>query len=505
MNAESFWNPISDQTICDPMPVSVFRDYNPDYIDNQKMGVKSLKKTALFLCVLLTAALLGGCGSKPTIKGGSAQSSSSNYSPSSSSPSSASGLSASQSGSDASQGSEGKTVTVGASDPVAVVYFGSGGSRTAGVINLDGEFSVAPGKYAAISTFENNQAFAVTIGNGAERVYDIIDKNGKISNSFSQSKLGTNADWLFAQMDNFHDGVIPFGKEARYGLVNTSGEVILPMEYEEVKPFSDGLGAVMKDLIWQFVDTKGKVVIDLGKFSICESFSEGLAFFSNDQTSGYMDTQGVAAFSSKYGEIVSGFASYRGDFGEGVVPADVGISGKQGFGIMDKTGKILYYDINVNADKRIRQIRDGGRFIDGLFAVSTSTPLEFTGYGFIDTAGRLMIPIQTEWRPVGYRYSAQYYYENLDGHIGFYEGMCAAKKFSPEEKKIGFIDKTGKLVIGYKYDTVGRFSNGLAAVAIKSMDYEWSFIDAQGITVIPSGFMLKSKMALMTYASDFHQ
>lgn len=49
-------------------------------------------------------------------------------------------------------------------------------------------------------------------------------------------------------------------------------------------------------------------------------------------------------------------------------------------------------------------------------------------------------------------------------------------------KKWGFIDKTGKVVIPIKYDFVVRFTEGLAGV---KMNDKWGFIDPKGNIIIP--------------------
>ncbi len=52
--------------------------------------------------------------------------------------------------------------------------------------------------------------------------------------------------------------------------------------------------------------------------------------------------------------------------------------------------------------------------------------------------------------------------------------------------KWGFIDRTGKLIVPYKYDSAGPFSEGLAAVRVGEWDTgKWGFIDKTGKVVVP--------------------
>ena len=51
-----------------------------------------------------------------------------------------------------------------------------------------------------------------------------------------------------------------------------------------------------------------------------------------------------------------------------------------------------------------------------------------------------------------------------------------------ENKKKGFINRHGKVVIPYQYDDVIPFREGYAAVALNN---KWGFINEQGVLVIP--------------------
>lgn len=64
----------------------------------------------------------------------------------------------------------------------------------------------------------------------------------------------------------------------------------------------------------------------------------------------------------------------------------------------------------------------------------------------------------------------------------FHEGLAAVKN---QDGKIGFIDKTGTLVIPCAYDNAGSFSDGLCNVSIGD---RWGYIDRTGQAVIPLAY-----------------
>lgn len=84
-------------------------------------------------------------------------------------------------------------------------------------------------------------------------------------------------------------------------------------------------------------------------------------------------------------------------------------------------------------------------------------------YGYIDTTGRLVIPC--EW----------------DDASVFSEGLAYVGK----NGKYGYIDTSGKLVIPCEWDDAGIFDEGIAPV---EMDGKWGCIDTTGKTVVPCGY-----------------
>jgi len=91
-------------------------------------------------------------------------------------------------------------------------------------------------------------------------------------------------------------------------------------------------------------------------------------------------------------------------------------------------------------------------------------------WGFIDKTGKVVIPV-----------------ELYDGHTEsslpriqyiFSEGLSAILK----DGKCGYMDQTGSIVISPEYEYACRFSEGLAGVR---KDGKWGFIDKTGKTIIP--------------------
>jgi hypothetical protein len=92
--------------------------------------------------------------------------------------------------------------------------------------------------------------------------------------------------------------------------------------------------------------------------------------------------------------------------------------------------------------------------------------------GFIDKTGKVVIPVEL-YDGFSFTASSPPRVEYI-----FSEGLCAILK----DGKCGFMDKTGEIVILPEYEFVCRFSEGLAGV---QKDGKWGFIDKTGKTVLP--------------------
>lgn len=397
-----------------------------------------------------------------------------------------------------------ETVTAGAEDPVAVVYLQY---DNAAVINTRGQYTLAPDRFSAITSFIDGKAFAITVPDTNYKIsYCVIDKNGNILKTLDGSLFYASkaAQWL---IEYYSEGITAIaGKNNLYGFVNTQGQVILQPEYEDIMPFSNGLAAVRKNISspWQYIDATGKVVITLETYSTCQPFSDGLAYFSlnNPVKMGYMDTAGKAAFyyTSDPDMQVNqhdGFFQYCGDFSEDVVPAQVewwtydaafgDYTQNIALGILNKKGNIVYKDTEEDYKKWLRTM--GGNFSEGLLAVNTDDGFSMTACGFIDKKGARTIPLQSKWQPIGYSQQYETTPENLVKYIAFKEGLCPVVPFGQTDGQVGFIDIHGNVVLDYQFAAVKEFSGGLAAVAVKDTygNRQWKYIDQSGKTIIAGG------------------
>ncbi|SRR6266498_501503 len=303
--------------------------------------------------------------------------------------------------------------------------------------------------------------------------------------------------------------LFPVAKDDKWGFIDRSGKVAIPLQFDDAGDFHEGLALVSANGERVFIDTAGKIVIR-PQFDIVNNFSEGLAHVNIGQTRipnigliqnpgkwGYIDKTGKLALPMKF--------THAEDFSEGL--AAVTLAGRSGF--IDHTGKMLfevpldvtlgfhegivgvlwkglvsYYD---RTGKKIPISTDYGpksnSFSEGL------VPIETKGkWGFVDKKANVAIATQ---------------FEDADN---FSEGLAPIKISgetiwcSPDATgsrsgftmRWGYIDKTGKIVIPPQFESAAPFSEGLAA--IHNCDHSY-FIDKTGKTVISGNFRYASSFS----------
>lgn len=226
--------------------------------------------------------------------------------------------------------------------------------------------------------------------------------------------------------------LIPYRKGDKWGFVDKNRNVVIPIKYANVSPFSEGLAAVTeKGYGYGFIDKNGLQVIPC-KYSYAFNFSEGLARVNFNGKYGFIDKLGNEVIPIKYDEL----EEFSNDL------ALVKFNNKYGY--VDKTGKEVISIIYNNA----------WNFSNGIALVKFNNK-----YGYVDDTGKEIIPCK------------------FDSAGDFNEGFA----WVGLNQKYGFIDKTGKAITSCKYDVVRDFNEGLATVEFND---KGGFIDETGKEVI---------------------
>lgn len=267
------------------------------------------------------------------------------------------------------------------------------------------------------------------------------------------------------------------GQDTKTGFINRFGEVVIAPSFEWAGYFADNLAPVrIAENKNGYIDRQGNIVIQ-PVFTSARPFSEGAAFVSAIDANGtpnygFIDIYGDYLIGPIEGEWPfatqdgsDSFSSSEKHYGE--------ILFYDGFVVTNMTGNITYSGnyMNKNGDFMFEDDRLvwAHRFSEGLAVVQMrdgTIENPNTGYtAVIDITGKEIF--------------------RFDGHCPHYysEGLLACGSY--DTTVLGFIDRSGNMVIPATYDNALPFSEGLAAV---EKDDQWGYIDTAGNLVIPFQF-----------------
>jgi hypothetical protein len=268
----------------------------------------------------------------------------------------------------------------------------------------------------------------------------------------------------FSAIGTFNDGVAPVCIGDKWGVIDRTGKIVVPIEYGWINEFSEGLALAnkgghfvsnsMEDTgiaggTWGFIDKTGKAVIPFGDDIeyYSGSFHEELAVVRKGDKWGYIDKTGKVVLPIEY--------DWAYDFSEGRGLVRKWVGGNPQYSFIDENGKIeLVLDYFLVES-----------FSEGLAAVSKWGGPDGK-YGYIDGAGKEIIPC-------AYDYTTP-----------FSEGLAMVGKISGSSQ---IIDAAGKVIttLDTLYWTSSKFAGGLLVVATD--DWKWGVIDALGNIVVPFG------------------
>lgn len=249
----------------------------------------------------------------------------------------------------------------------------------------------------------------------------------------------------------FSDGLAAVNKGGYWGLINEAGKEVLKCKYNEVRYFSEEGVAIVRSRIYVsngvyankfgVVDKTGSFIVPL-EYDTIRDFSNGLAVvkgeIADDRSSyshkkyirwGIIDKAGALVQPLKYTEI--------SELSDDLLKAEEDNYGRNLCHIINKTGKSIatYTEI--------------GEFSEGLARVKNDDKRGYIGdykWGYIDKTGKVVIPVE--------------YFEAGD----FSDGLAAVLG-----SWWGVIDKTGKKVLPFSYSKTEINSMPLSAFVEKEI------------------------------------
>jgi hypothetical protein len=217
-----------------------------------------------------------------------------------------------------------------------------------------------------------------------------------------------------------------------------------------------------------YIDGRGRVVIQTD-YSWGEPFSDGRAIVRDESTTAVIDRTGRTVFQSTWDDIKA--------FSESLAA----VKKEKKWGFVDLNGNVVVdprYDSVTRFSERLAGVELGRMEGHNDSGISMDTPGR---RGFINRSGRVVIPLEwIECYPFQDGRAVVCTGGVMKPHILFEDRMVLS------ERKYGYIDSTGALVIRGVYSLAAPFSEGLAAVESFNFGRERAgYINAQGRVVLP--------------------
>jgi hypothetical protein len=256
----------------------------------------------------------------------------------------------------------------------------------------------------------------------------------------------------YDDLGKFSEGLAWFVKSEKVGFLDTTGRVRIEAEYDEAKDFHEGLAAVMKDGYWGFIDTNGRVVIDFkydalprDEHFLEAGFKDGVAIVAKGR---FTPAEPKWGYIDKTGKELTEFMYYTAH------PVSEGKMAVQTFeddilaGVLDKTGKtIIPFNYGYT-----------GSFSQGRARIVTQTITKESrqnAIGYVDPAGKIVIPMK-------YTDSGDF-----NGSTTVPEYARVSTSFISEtgqmyNPRYYTIDRDGKVVKPYGFESISNFMEGVA-------------------------------------------
>jgi hypothetical protein len=195
------------------------------------------------------------------------------------------------------------------SEGLAAVSIGQGFKKVNSYIDLTGRL-ILPPELNYVTDFSGGRAL-VHFTSGSQGRLAIIDNSGQIVKTLVKGKIvptkNCSSDYGYSQ-GRIGVEFLPIGKPnlswlMKCGYLDENGNIAIEAQFDEAKPFSEGLAAVKVRVDgfdkWGFINLQGKMVIS-PKFESVDSFKNGLALVSEPPLvpKGYINQQGQYVWKS---------------------------------------------------------------------------------------------------------------------------------------------------------------------------------------------------------------
>ncbi|MCI1821791.1 MAG: WG repeat-containing protein [Megasphaera sp.] len=325
-----------------------------------------------------------------------------------------------------------------------------------GYYKSDGTIIASP-QYDSAAVFSEGLASV-----GQQGRYGYIDERGTL-----------RIPLQYGQAGSFQQGRAAVCKNGKWGVIDIQGKEYIPCVYDDMQSaYENGYIGVQKNGLWGFADSTGRIVIMPQYKKIVSSFHEGFAAVAADKGVFFINTNGNA--------LTEPLSAIYGQFNEGLAPVRFR-NGTKGY--IDAEGKMV---IKANYDTlgtfqnnlaeygiKVRAIKTGG-------TISVSVGGN-DHYGY----PAWQVPLA---RNIGICIGGDPYYDDSEPYFGYRNGTGMSLGITTsvgKEERRGYIDTTGKIIIGAQRDIVYPMTKDGTYVRNRSL---WGYVRIDGSYLIPPAY-----------------
>ncbi|MDY8136880.1 WG repeat-containing protein [Aquimarina sp. 2201CG5-10] len=380
-------------------------------------------------------------------------------------------------------------------------------------------------KYGLISSTDET-LLPITYDDGEMVIDEAYDKGWRtpVSTNF-YPKIPKEVINSIEDIKEFSDGIAPFKRNNKWGLITEEGKELLSPEYDAIKSIENENWPFIHNNKWGLLSKTGALLIE-AKFDETRGFSNGQAACKKDENWGAIDQNGEWIVAPQFSEL--------GELRDGVSAAQ-----KNGlYGFINEKGEVVIdfqfqYALDFNngicaifedefiyfIDKQGQKVSDSYIRMFGPDEECLMHVVKDEKWGLIKPDGTFLLPIQydlpkamgqvlhtIERKRIPIKKGALLGYANYKGEEivtpkyctidPFCENLSLVSRLDPNLNfnntiedieatgsisgvfNFGFIDADGKEIVPPKYILAHRFEGGLAFV--KNSDFQCGYITYDG-------------------------
>lgn len=333
-----------------------------------------------------------------------------------------------------------------------------------GCINLDGQL-IVPYEYDYVWAFQNDRA-------------RVVIHSDSVNHEIRKITLGTSSQ----KKHSFYSMYLPDESNGKYGFIDNTGKLIIPMEYDYASDFFAGYSVVFKDGKCGLIDINGDIVVPIENDDIILA---NLSNKDNNGLIGVVNNSKMGFFDINERKIVVPL----------IFDETNGVRFSEDRAVVNKGGKKVYVDLS---GKQIssEEWDNAHSFNNGISVVSKDETYYIVDKNFnvVDTIGDVSLLIMAhdysvilakntsnDWSIISAGNKVVNMHYSLIDYCGKPFLIASINKGKAGKNRNGLIDLNGNIVMPMKYDKLYSYADGF----VLKRRNKWTYLECADNNLSP--------------------